>query len=407
MSAENGACIHVQLLGGFGLTVNGRTVEDTTSRSYQVWNLLSFFIANRQKALSQDEIITAIWLDDEIDNPSSALKNLVYRIRTMLTGHDFPYAKDLVIFQQGAYHYNNLLNTQVDSERFEQLCQEALKGADEEEPQVKLPLLLEAIDLYKGDFLPGSAYEGWVVPVKAYYHSLYMKCVYAVLEALHKLKNYEEIERICEQALKIEQLDEKVHKFLIYSQVKQGKQAQALAHYNHVTDLFYRELGVSPSRSLRNLYREITKSVNNVETDLSVIREDLDEAGEVSGAYYCEYEVFKNMYRVEARTAVRTGQAVFIALVTVTDVENKVPSATVLNETMSTLLRVVCRCLRKGDVVSRFSATQYVLMLPILTLENGYMVLERIAKSFHQRYGKMGLKLHTTLQSLKPVPEQG
>lgn len=49
--------------------------------------------------------------------------------------------------------------------------------------------------------------------------------------------------------------------------IHQGKQQQALSHYNYVTDLFYRELGVSPSEPLRNLYREISKTVNSVETD--------------------------------------------------------------------------------------------------------------------------------------------
>lgn len=43
-----------------------------------------------------------------------------------------------------------------------------------------------------------------------------------------------------------------------------GNQQRAMAHYEHVTNLFYRELGVKPSERLRNLYREIIKNVQHV-----------------------------------------------------------------------------------------------------------------------------------------------
>ena len=47
---------------------------------------------------------------------------------------------------------------------------------------------------------------------------------------------------------------------------------------------------------------------------------------------------------------------------------------------MDDLLDVICGSLRKNDVVSRLSVSQYILLLPTQTLENAYAVLDRIKK---------------------------
>ena len=131
---------------------------------------------------------------------------------------------------------------------------------------------------------------------------------------------------------------------------------------------------MKPSERLRNLYREIIKNVQHVETDLEIIKEDLREASLAYGAFFCEYEVFKNIYRLEARAAERTGQSVFLLLLTVTDTQGQIPAIKLLNNSMDRLRDCLLHSLRRNDVVSRFSATQFVVMLSSLTFENSLMV---------------------------------
>ena len=40
-------------------------------------------------------------------------------------------------------------------------------------------------------------------------------------------------------------------------------------------------------------------------------------------------------------------------------------------------------CLRAGDVVARYSGSQYVVLLPTCTYESGKMVLKRIEDNFY------------------------
>lgn len=393
--------IKITMLGGFKIESGGVVIQDTAARTHQLWHLIEYLVAFRHKTVSQEELIRALWPKSNIENPSNALKNLVYRIRSLLTSQKLPHARDVILLSQGCYRWNNELDTYVDTEEFEEICNQAAAAGLSQNARIKK--YMDAIEIYQGDFLPGSCYEGWVVPVASHYRSLYFKCVYAVLGILQEQNRYADIEVICKKALGIDQFDENAHKYLITALVKQGAQTQALAHYNYVTDLFFRELGVNPSSAIRDLYRDVIKTINDVETDINIVKEDLRESNQTSGAFYCEYEVFKSLYRLEARTAARSGQAIFVSLLTVSDSQGGMLDLKLQSKVMDNLAEVIKNGLRKGDVFSRFSATQYVLMLPTLTYENCMMVMDRIIKRYKQTYRSKAIEILAKIQPLSPI----
>jgi tetratricopeptide (TPR) repeat protein len=219
---------------------------------------------------------------------------------------------------------------------------------------------------------------------------------------LLKLERVREVLPLCEKAILIDPFEEVVHKLMIFALVRQGRHQEALRHYRYVNDLFYRELGVRPSESMRRLYDKITQAIHNTETDLDIIKESLKEP-EANGAFTCDYEVFKNVYRLEARAASRLGRSVFLGLLTLLDDNDLAPATDVLTPEMDRLLAVINTSLRKGDVISRFSASQYILMLPNLTFENGQMVLDRIGRRFDVKNRTHGVHLSCTLHPMDPV----
>jgi DNA-binding SARP family transcriptional activator len=393
--------MQIQMLGGFQITIGEITIKDTDNHSQQMWNLLEYLIVFRNQAISPRSLADSLWPGDKSNNPSNALKNLIYRIRTMFAGYGVPFARELIRYHQNTYSWNNSFACEIDIEQFANLCAQAADAGQPDE--TRIALYLRAFELYRGNFLPNSGYREWAVALVNDYRRLYFSSVYDACALLAANNRFDTIEAVCGKAIEFDPFEECAHQYFIEALVRQGKQSQALAHYNELTELFYRELGVSLSESVRSLYREIVKTVNSVQTDLSVIKEDLCEQQAAQGAFYCAYEIFKCMYRVEARTATRTGQSIFIALLTVTDQNNQVPELPLLGKVMDQLLESVRLSLRKGDVISRFSATQYVLMLPTLTYENGRIVLSRIEKRFKQDFRGKEIKLHTALQPLDPL----
>ena len=243
--------------------------------------------------------------------------------------------------------------------------------------------------------------EFWAVPISVHYHSLYLTTVKRYAELLEKNGMYAQMDSATADAITIESLDEDLHCLHIRSLIHQGKDSAALAHYEKATDLLYRNLGVRPSEALRELYTDMMKAQEAIETDLGIIQQQLREAEAIPGAFVCEYGFFKMAYRLEARRAVRSGHSVFVALFTIFTNAGEIPELNILSTAMDQLLEALKNSLRKGDVVARYSGMQYVVMLPTLTYEDGERVMGRIANNFNKLNHRQSIKLHYKLQQLE------
>lgn len=389
--------VYVNTLGEFSLTIDGHTVDDRNHQSKKAWILLEYLLTFRNREVSPDELIELVWKDEDISNPGGALKTLMFRSRKLLSGLEYP-PQQIIVQQRGSYSWNRNLNTIVDADVFEDLAGKGIgtKGNEDE----RLAACMEALDLYKGDFLPKSNYESWVIPISTYYHSLYQKVAHAAIKILLGREDYMRIVEICQKAANIEPFDEDLHYYLTFALFKSGNQQAALEHYNYTVDLLYSEFAITPSDHLKSLYKVIHDTRHGVITDLSLIQETLMEESSKSGAYFCEYVVFKDIFQLESRAIERTGDTIYLCLLTLCDLKGNLLPQTFLNRGMEILKDGIRSSLRRGDVYCRYSVSQYLILLPTATYENGEMVLKRITRNFHQIYTRRDMTLKFSLQAV-------
>lgn len=386
--------IDVTMFGGFSLKIGDRTIGDETGRSKQLWTLLEYLIANRKNHISQEKLCGILWDEDDCSNPANALKNLVYRARNLIDsacedvkGGALKY--ECIVFKRNVYSWNNELPCVIDIEEFESAFEAANKpGLTDNE---KIYFYSKAVGLYKGDFLPKSSMQYWVTASSGYYENIYIKCVKNLCGLLVNTLRNDDAALVCEKALVVEAFDESLHELLINIYLLNGERRKAIDHYESASRLFYEKLGVKLSKSIRSTMQNVLNSMSEVEKDLSFINEDLNEFQKIEEAYYCDYEFFKIIYRAQARLAERSGQPVFVVLLTLEHgaraQQQKVGKA------MSLLRDVVLCNLRKSDIVARYSNTQYILMLPSLTFENGRHVISRIVKKFDEQNKTRGMHI--------------
>ncbi len=395
--------VYVQFFGHFRVTVDGHVINESSSRTRRPWSLLQYLIVSRQKTISRQQLMEALWPDGGSDQPEKALKNLVYRVRTYFAEMGVPFAQDVILYKNSNYYLNNNIPWIIDFEQFEEYFRHASEAnlpAGERIANYK-----KAIDLYQGDFLAEHTYEDWILPFNAYYHSLFLKCVEKVLPLLEKENLYEDIEDVCSRALTVDKYAEPMHLAYMQALIAQNKKNAAASYYDSIADMFFRELGVIPGEELQQLYSEISQVADYVQTDLHLIKEKMNEREYSNDAFYCDFEIFRNLYRLEARTAERAGQSVFIGLFTLTDKVGSPPEAEMLNKSMALLLEAIHSGLRRGDVVSRYSLSQYILMLPTITVENGEMVLRRVSKKFERTVPFDSIRLDARIQPLDPFSD--
>lgn len=392
--------ISVSLLGGFSLETDGVVLADDINRSLKLWSALAYLILHRDRAVPQAELIGLFWPNDHSANPVNALKTLLYRIRTML---EPLFGKEIqpILALRGAYIWNPAVVCTLDTDRFEALCR--LGGDTCRTTEERMDSYREAVELYKGDLLPKLSHQLWLVPLAVRYHTAYLAAVKDFAGLLYDKSRYEEMYCVCAKASGLDHLDEGLHTLIVRALLRQGRDSAALAHYEQATDLLYRNLGVRPSEELRALYREIMAAEKNLETDLGAIMGDLREAAARPGAFVCEYGFFKEAYRLEARRALRSGTCVHLCLITVTLPDGGMPPLKLLSQTMDQLLEVLVKNLRRGDVVSRFSGAQYVVMLPAANFENSNMVMDRVVRAFYQQHRHNFLKLTARVRELELI----
>jgi len=402
---ENTVTINIRMLGGFEICADGHCIDESLNRTRQLWTLLKYLIAYRAEQVTLEDLTRIMWPDGDIDNPAGALKNLVYRIRTILTKNNIPHARDMIIFESGVYKWNNDLPCEIDTEILMQMHK---AGMDESAPVgERISVLMRAVALYGGDFLAKSRREDWATTLVGRYRRIYIECVHTILSLLEAGGYEKEIEIVCAAAQAIDRYDEKVHLSLMHSLMRQGHNSRAIAHYNSVTDMFARELGSVLPSDMREFRHEMTRILRGKDTALDEIYLDLKETGKPSGAFYCEYEIFKNLYRLEARNAARTGKSIFICLLTVsTGNEHESPNSRRYGDIINGLRDTIQKNMRMGDAFAKFSPTQFILMLPTPDHESCDIAINRLLRCYRQTSPPQGTTVNVKIQPLSPVGEK-
>lgn len=391
----NAPIIYINMLGGFSITINRKTIKDQNNQPKKPWRLLEYLVAFRGRAVSHNELVELIWGDEKSTNPNGALKTLMFRARKLLEPLDYP-PQSLLVQRRGSYVWTREPVSVVDVDLFEA---QALKGLDSQlHTDEQLSACLQAIELYKGDFLPASSWESWVVPISAYYRSLYLKAVHHAIRLLLATEKYSKIIDICQKATLIDSYDEDLHYELISALFKNGNQHASLEQYNRTIDMLYSEFSVTPSERFKSLYKMIQDTEHGITTDLSIIQDLFLGDKKNDGAFCCEYAVFKDLYQLESRAIERTGDSIYLCLLTLTDLNGCLLHQTFLNKGMRLLGTSICSSLRRGDAYSRYSVSQYLILLPTSTYENGELVLKRIIQNFHSLYTRKDIMVTYSLQ---------
>ena len=168
--------------------------------------------------------------------------------------------------------------------------------------------------------------------------------------------------------------------------------------------MFYRERLMTPSEHFKELYKVISSSEQEVVTDLDAIQENLGTggAGEGHGAYQCEYAVFKRLVQLERRGVERSGDSVYLCLLTVGDRKGRTLKPEIQARAMERLRASIQKNLRSSDVYARYSVSQFILLLSSATFENSGMVMNRILSAFNKSYVRKDVAVNYSLDVLKP-----
>ncbi len=394
----NGPTLQVQMLGQFTLRYGDRTISDSDDRSRRVWSLLAYMLYNHGRSFAQEELIHLYWSNGEKSaDPGNALKSIFHRIRTALDKLQPGLGRLLIRRKAGRYFWNNVIPLSLDTEDFEAHFHAAEAAGDDD---VRLAEYQAALALYAGDPLPRMTDEIWTIPIVAYYHSLYTRAAAGAIELLEKQERTAEAVALCRRAIHIEPYQEDLYEHLMRGLLRTGDMKGAMSVYEEMSELLFAHFGVMPSETLRTLYRQATRTVNDRTLTMDEVCSQLAEPAPHGGAMVCEYDFFKILYRAEARSIARNGHSANICLLSVSGKDGEMLARRSLDPAMNNLQVLVQNNLRRGDVIARCSISQYIILLPQANYENSRMVADRLVSAFYRRYPHSPARLRYTVQPL-------
>lgn len=127
--------------------------------------------------------------------------------------------------------------------------------------------------------------------------------------------------------------------------------------------------------------------------DMTKLKRRLTEGVAAEGAYSVDYGNFETIYRLIARGLSRNKKDAQIILFSLTENIHGTMDISDLNEAMNALERCIIGSLRKGDVTSRYSSSQQVVIMIDSNLENGHMIAERIIANYTKMYDNYNVDL--------------
>ena len=394
----NGPTLQVQMLGQFTLRYGDRTISDSDDRSRRVWSLLAYMLYNHGRSFAQEELIHLYWSNNEKSaDPGNALKSIFHRIRTALDKLQPGLGRLLIRRKAGRYFWNNVMPLSLDIEDFEAHFHAAEAAGDDD---VRLAEYQAALALYAGDPLPRMTDEIWTIPIVAYYHSLYTRAAAGAIELLEKQERTAEAVALCRRAIHIEPYQEDLYEHLMRGLLRTGDMKGVMSVYEEMSERLFAHFGVMPSETLRTLYRQATRTVNDRTLTMDEVCSQLAEPAPHGGAMVCEYDFFKILYRAEARSIARNGHSANICLLSVSGKDGEMLARRSLDPAMNNLQVLVQNNLRRGDAIARCSISQYIILLPQANYENSRMVADRLVSAFYRRYPHSPARLRYTVQPL-------
>lgn len=387
--------LRIKMLGSFSLRWKDREIL-VSARSRKLYLLLAFLIENRADTVPYSALAELLWAGQSPGAASNALKALLHRARTMLDQLWTGAGRALIVSRDGGCQWSANILLVLDTEEFVRLCQARKK----QQPASTL----DALSLYQGDYLPALSDHPWVKPRSDEFRQLYLHTILTTLPRLNGLGWHQEAAKLTKTALTFEPDCEALLQAHMTSLLSLGRKQEAARVYEDFQERLLARLGVMPSDQLRELYRQAQKDSDpRAISPVTLLERLLEEPR--PGALLCEYDFFRAICQSVSRINERIGGNLYLVLISMMGEEGRSLAQHSLDRAMGSLQEIIRAQLRRGDVFTRCSSSQFVLLLPQASYEDSQMICSRITRAFARKHPHSPALFQTSVQPM-PVSRQ-
>ncbi|PYQ27261.1 MAG: hypothetical protein DMF56_21035 [Acidobacteria bacterium] len=237
--------LNLDLLGDFRLRSEAGALLGISAKKSQA--MLAYLGVKPSQLVSRDKMASLLWSSTAPEQARQSLRQTLSTLRKELAN----ISPKKVLIEEGDFLSLDPSLIRVDVVDFESLVAAGTPEA-----------LDPATRLYGGDFLDGfqldeEKFDQWVIAERDRLHRLALRAHAQLADIFGRNDSIDEAIAVAQRSLRIDPLQEPMHRTLMRLYVKSGDLANALQEYDALAKVLRRELNVEPDAETKALHQEI------------------------------------------------------------------------------------------------------------------------------------------------------
>ena len=242
------AVLNLELLGDFRMRSDSGALINISAKKSQA--MLAYLGVKPSQLVSRDKMAGLLWSSTATEQARQSLRQTLSSLRKELSTIS-PDRKILV--EEGDFLSIDPALMTVDVAEFEKLI---ATGSDAS--------LTEATALYRGDFLEGfeldeEKFDQWVLAERDRLHRAALRAHMQLIDSQTRRGAVDQAIATAQQSLRIDPLQEIVHRTLMRLYMESGDLVNALQQYDLCAKVLKRELQVDPDAETKKLFGQIAQ----------------------------------------------------------------------------------------------------------------------------------------------------
>ncbi|MET0458760.1 MAG: BTAD domain-containing putative transcriptional regulator [Ilumatobacteraceae bacterium] len=215
--------------------------------------VLALLVLEPNTVVSVDRLVEWVWPDEAEPGSAATLQVYMSNLRRLLAPAADGLGRQLIVTRRPGYELQ-LADEQSDLLTFEALRRQGEQALDEARPDAAVAALRAALELWRGEPLAGLPTDS---AATARLEMTRVAVMEQTAEAELAVGHHRQLLGELQSWVAEHELNERLRGHLMVALYRCGRQADALAVYREGRRLLLEELGIDPSRELRELERRI------------------------------------------------------------------------------------------------------------------------------------------------------
>jgi DNA-binding SARP family transcriptional activator len=157
-----------------------------------------------------------------------------------------------IVTVQGGYALDRR-HVRIDVDDYDEAISQGLEAASRGDEEFAVERLVDALALYRGDFLADEPYVDWALDERDRLHNLAGRALRALTKIMLGRHDLDAAAEYLEQLAELEPLDADTHRDLLAVWLAQGRRTEASRRYAIFRTRMLREFGEEPEFQLQDL----------------------------------------------------------------------------------------------------------------------------------------------------------